>query len=175
MTFLSRRHFLAGAVAGLAMPALLRPASAAGPDAAAPEFAGLENWLNSDTLTMANLQGKVVLVDFWTFGCSNCVSTLPSLTSWHKELAGKGLVIVGVHTPEFPFERDLSALEQAVRLHGIEYPVAQDNRYQTWQAYNVRYWPTSVIVGRDGKVVKYHEGDQGMEELGQNLRQMLDT
>lgn len=174
MTISSRRHFLAGAIASLALPALLRPAFA-GPGANAPEFAGLENWLNTDPLSMADLKGKVVLVDFWTFGCSNCVSTLPSLTAWDKELAGKGLVIVGVHTPEFPFERDLSALEKAVRLHGIGYAVAQDNRYQTWQAYDVRYWPTSVIVGRDGKVVKYHEGDQGMEQLGEELRRILDT
>ncbi|WP_197055991.1 redoxin family protein [Paracoccus halophilus] len=145
----------------------------AGPGDTAPEFTGLENWINSEPLSMAGLRGRVVLVDFWTFGCSNCVATLPFLTAWHAEMAEKGLTIVGVHTPEFPFERDLGALEKAVGRHGIEYPVSQDNSYATWLAYEVRYWPTSVIVDRDGKIFKYHEGDRGMEKLGDELRAML--
>lgn len=172
MTILSRRHLLAGAAAALAAPAMGGSAYAAqGKEAA--EFAGLENWLNSGPLEMAALRGKLVLVDFWTFGCSNCISTLPSLTAWHEEMGPAGLAIIGIHTPEFAFERDLSALEKAVARHGIRYPVAQDNRYQTWLAYEVRYWPTSVIVGPDGRVVKYHEGDQGMEALGDELRARL--
>lgn len=173
MSCLSRRNFLtSGVAAACALPALIGPAHAGRGDPA-PEFTGLENWINSPGLTMAGLKDKVVLVDFWTFGCSNCVATLPYMTAWHDEMAAKGLVIVGVHTPEFPFERDLDQLQRAVGRHGIAYPVAQDNRYATWLAYEVRYWPTSVIVGRDGLIVKYHEGDQGMEALGQDLRQML--
>ena len=172
MPLLSRRNFLATAAAVCAIPALIRPARAGRGDPA-PEFTGLANWINSPELTMAGLRDKLVLVDFWTFGCSNCVATLPYLTAWHDELSPKGLVIVGVHTPEFPFERDLDQLQRAVGRHGITYPVAQDNSYATWLAYEVRYWPTSVIVGRDGVVVKYHEGDQGMEALGDDLRAML--
>lgn len=172
MSLLSRRHFLAAGFASCALPMSLRPAFS-GPGDTAPEFTGLENWINSGPLTMNDLKGRVALVDFWTFGCSNCVATLPWLTDWHAEMAGNGLIIVGVHTPEFPFERDLAALERAVRRHGIEYPVAQDNRYGTWLAYEVRYWPTSVIVDRDGRVVKYHEGDRGMEAFGKELRAIV--
>lgn len=172
MQFSTRRNFITMAAAGLTAAAISRPARAGQGDVA-PEFTGLENWINSRPLTMAALRGKVVLVDFWTFGCSNCVATLPFLTAWHAEMAEKGLTIVGVHTPEFPFERDLGALEKAVGRHGIEYPVSQDNRYATWLAYEVRYWPTSVIVDREGRVIRYHEGDRGMERLGDELRQML--
>lgn len=174
---LSRRKLLtAGALATLAtgFPAL-RPARAAGPDETAPEFAGLENWINSSPLTIASLRGRVVLVDFWTFGCSNCVNTLPFMVKWHTEMAPRGLTIIGVHTPEFPFERELSGLQKAIKRHGIEYPVAQDNSYQTWLAYETRYWPTSVIVDRAGRIVKYHEGDQGLETLGDDISRQLDA
>lgn len=176
---LSRRNIIAGGLVGLLAGAVQLPLARSGratsPDKPAPEFQGLTNWINSDPLTIEGLKERVVLVDFWTFGCANCVNTLPSLVSWHERFAPRGLTIVGVHTPEFPFERELSALQQAVERHGIKYPVAQDNAYESWLAYEVRYWPTSVIVDRTGKVLKYHEGDQGLEQLGEDIEAALDA
>lgn len=102
--------------------------------AAAPEFTGLTNWQNSGPLTIASLRGKVVLVNFWTYDCVNCVNTLPHVTKLYAKYKDKGLVIVGVHTPEFPFERSLSNVQAALKRHGITYPVAQDNNYATWNA-----------------------------------------
>ncbi|WP_128254801.1 redoxin domain-containing protein [Falsirhodobacter deserti] len=164
MTRITRRGLIAATLALHVLPAL-----AANPTEPAPEFEGLENWINSDPLTMGSLRGKVVLVDFWTFGCVNCINTLPHLTQWHETHAANGLVIVGIHTPEFPFERDLGALQDAVARHGIAYPVVQDNRYRTWQAYGTRYWPTSVLVNREGRIVKYHEGDRGLEDFRKDI------
>lgn len=177
MTRLSRRNLITTASAAMVAASvqlpLARAARAQSPGKPAPEFVGLENWINSDPLTIQSLRGRIVLVDFWTFGCSNCINTLPSMVKWHGDLGQRGLTIVGVHTPEFPFERELSALQKAVRRHGIEYAVAQDNAYQTWRAYETRYWPTSIIVDRDGQIVKYHEGDQGLDQLGQDIEAAL--
>lgn len=173
---MTRRRLLAlGCLAAAAANGpLLRPARAAGSGDPAPELAGLENWINSDPLTIAGLRGRVVLVDFWTYGCANCVNTLPSMVRWHDELAPKGLTILGVHTPEFPFERELSGLQRAIAQHGIRYPVAQDNGYRTWRAYETRYWPTSVLVDRSGRIVTYHEGDQGLDALGAEIRKQVE-
>lgn len=166
---ISRRNVLLSSLAATLAPC----ARAAGIGDAAPDFEGLENWMNSEPLTINALRDRVVLVDFWTFACSNCVNTLPWLNRWHQTLGPKGLTIVGVHTPEFPFERELGGLEDAMSRHGIGYPVAQDNRYRTWMAYQIRYWPTSVLVGRDGRVVQYHEGDQGLAEFGDHVARLV--
>lgn len=176
MKRMSRRDLIvAGSLAALgAASSPARPGRAAAPDEPAPDFVGLENWINSQPLTIASLRGRVVLVDFWTHGCSNCVNTLPYMTSWHSELGPRGLTIVGVHTPEFPFERELGGVKRAVERHGIDYAVAQDNAYQTWRAYETRYWPTSVIVDRHGRIVKYHEGDRGLDQLGEDIAAQLE-
>ena len=135
----------------------------------APEFAGIDHWLNTpnDTpLTLAGLRGKVVLVDFWTYSCINCLRTLPHLAAWYSAYHKDGLEIVGVHTPEFAFEHDLGNVESAVhRLH-VTWPVALDNDYGTWNAYNNEYWPADYLVDRTGKVrsVSYGEGDYGKTE-----------
>ena len=105
----------------------------------APDFTGITNWINSDPLTMSELRGKVVVVDFWTYSCINCVRTLPYVTDWYAKYKDKGLVIVGVHSPEFEFEKDTRMLMRAVKRYGIEYPVAQDNNLATWRAYNNRF------------------------------------
>lgn len=160
------------AAAALGLRGLSRAAHAAAAEPA-PEFAGLENWINSAPLTLASLRGKVVLVDFWTHGCGNCVATLPTLRAMDADLSGRGFQLVGVHTPEFPWEHGLRGVERAVARHGLEYPIAQDNRYLTWRAYRVNYWPTSVIVDREGRIVKYHEGDQGMNRLRADVEAML--
>jgi len=108
---------------------------------AAPEFQGIEAWLNASPLTMESLRGKVVLVDFWTYSCINCLRTLPYLKSWDEKYRDKGLVIIGVHTPEFQFEHDQSNVRKAVSQYGLKYPIALDNGYQTWVAFQNHFWP----------------------------------
>ena len=106
----------------------------------APDFTGLGNWFNSAPLNIAGLRGKVVLVNFWTYGCVNCVNTLPHVVDLYAKYKDRGLVVVGIHTPEFPFERSASNVQAALKRHGIIYPVAQDNDSKTWNAYRNRYW-----------------------------------
>ena len=117
--------------------------------APAPEFpASLTEWINSHPLTMASLKGKVVLIDFWTYSCINCQRTLPYLTAWDRKYRDQGLVIIGVHAPEFAFEKIRSNVEQAVKTAGIEYPVVLDNDFTLWNAYNNRYWPAKYFIDR---------------------------
>jgi thiol-disulfide isomerase/thioredoxin len=123
------------ATAAVALHAAPGNRSRLGPHDAAPDFAGIVHWLNSEPLTMADLRGKVVLVDFWTYDCVNCARTLPRLTQWFATYAPRGFVVVGVHTPEFAFERETSNVQAALDRFGIRYPVAQDNAYATWNAY----------------------------------------
>jgi len=125
---------------------------------AAPESAG-DKWINSYPLTIKELRGKVVLIDFWTFGCYNCVNTLPTLRRFHEQYASKGLVIVGVETPETPFERVFDNLVKAVNKRGIEYPVVTDYDNKTWDAYGVNAWPTVVIVDKGGRIRYVHVGE----------------
>jgi len=148
------------------------PASVSVRDAA-PELAGIDAWLNSPPLRLADLRGKVVLVDFWTFACSNCAATLPSLKRWHARYADEGLVVIGVHTPEFAFERERANVEAAVRRLGIEYPVALDNRYETWTAWRNRYWPSLYLVDREGRVVFRHEGEGDYDEIERAIEATL--
>jgi thiol-disulfide isomerase/thioredoxin len=147
----------------LAAAALIAGQASAAP---APEFAGSEQWHNSAPLTMQGLRGKVVLVDFWTYTCINCVNTLPYVKSWYEKYKDQGLVVVGVHTPEFPFERSADNVKKAIGRFGIAYPVAQDNRYATWNAYSNQFWPAFYLVDRKGQVVYTHfgEGDYGKTE-----------
>ncbi|MCM5681425.1 cytochrome c biogenesis protein/redoxin [Schlegelella sp. S2-27] len=146
------------------------PAAAGEP---APEFAGIDHWLNSAPLTMAQLHGKVVLVDFWTHGCVNCIRTVPHVERWHRMYANQGLVVVGVHTPEFGYERPLEALQGAVRRYGLTYPIAQDNSYRTWSAYRNRYWPAHYLIDREGRIVYRHFGEGGERETERRIRELL--
>ncbi len=139
----------------------------------APEFVGLDHWLNSAPLTMAGLRGKVVLIDFWTFGCVNCVNTLPHVKEWYARYKDQGLVVVGVHTPEFAFEREPTNVQNAVLRHGISYPVAQDNRYATWTAWRNQYWPAVYLVDRDGRVVFSHTGEGDYAHIEEKIREAL--
>ncbi|HIV70216.1 MAG TPA: cytochrome c biogenesis protein DipZ [Candidatus Aquabacterium excrementipullorum] len=154
----------------------LLPAAQANPvdiDEQAPEFAGLGPWLNSPPLTMASLKGKVVLVDFWTYACVNCIRTLPHLQHLQQRYAARGLVIVGVHSPEFPFERDTGNVRDAVRRHGLTYAVAQDNGFATWKAWRNQYWPAQYLVGPEGRVVLRHFGEGGEAALDAAIEQLL--
>lgn len=142
----------------------------------APEFTDTEDWFNTPgdkPLTMKGLRGKVVLIDFWTYSCINCIRTLPWLNGWYKRYHKDGLEIVGVHTPEFPFEREASNVAEAIKTDGIEYPVVQDNEMGTWDAYENLYWPAEYYVDSHGHVryADFGEGDYGEKE--QVIRELL--
>lgn len=142
----------------------------------APEFVGNQRWFNTpgdQPLTLGSLRGRVVLVDFWTYSCINCLRTLPYLTAWDKKYRKDGLTIVGVHSPEFPFEKDAGNVEEAIERNGIRYPVAQDNDLATWSAYGNQYWPAEYFIDAQGRVRYAHfgEGEYGKKE--QIIRQLL--
>lgn len=139
----------------------------------APEFAGIQQWLNTNPLTMQELKGKVVLIDFWTYSCINCVRTLPYITKWDRTYRDKGLVIIGVHAPEFEFEKDIGNVKNALSAHNIEYPVAIDNKLDTWTAFKNRYWPAHYLIDKEGKVVYTHFGEGNYAETENNIRHLL--
>lgn len=141
----------------------------------APEFTGLSNWFNSEPLTISALRGKVVLVDFWTYGCSNCVNTLPHVTQLYAKYKDRGLVVVGIHTPEFPFERSAGNVQTALKRHGITYPVAQDNDSKTWDAYRNKYWPAQYIIDQTGNVVYTHAGEGAYDEMDRIVGKLLNA
>jgi thiol-disulfide isomerase/thioredoxin len=143
--------------------------------AAAPNFVGIGKWFNSTPLSMSDLRGKVVLVDFWTYGCYNCVNTLPYVTRLYETYKDKGLVVVGVHTPEFPFERSAGNVQAALKRHGITYPVAQDNDSATWNAWRNQYWPAQYIVDQHGAIVFRHAGEGQYDEIERTIRQLLNA
>jgi cytochrome c biogenesis protein CcdA/thiol-disulfide isomerase/thioredoxin len=139
----------------------------------APELTAIEEWINSPPLTIAGLRGKVVLLDFWTYSCINCLRTLPYIRAWYDEYRADGLVIVGVHTPEFAFEREPDNVRRAVRDHQIEYPVALDNEYGTWQAFQNRYWPAKYFIDRRGRLRYVHFGEGDYDESERVIRELL--
>jgi cytochrome c biogenesis protein CcdA/thiol-disulfide isomerase/thioredoxin len=139
----------------------------------APDFTGIDHWLNSGPLTMAGLRGKVVLVDFWTYSCINCIRTLPYVEAWYQKYAADGLVIVGVHTPEFAFESDTGNVAGAIARFGITYPVAQDNEYATWQAYSNEYWPADYLIDATGHIRSVHFGEGDYLQTEADIRSLL--
>jgi thiol-disulfide isomerase/thioredoxin len=139
----------------------------------APEIAGIENWINSPPLSLAGLRGKVVLVNFWTFGCSNCQATLPVVARWYDTYRSRGFVVIGVHTPEFPHEHGRAETEAAVQRFGLHYPVAQDNASATWKAYGNRYWPAFYFVDARGEVRYERFGEGGYEESEKVIQTLL--
>ncbi|GAB7539608.1 thioredoxin family protein [Burkholderia sp. 3C] len=132
----------------------------------APELAGIGHWLNGPPQTLASLRGKVVLVDFWTYTCINCIHTLPHVEAWYEKYRSQGLAVIGVHTPEYPFERSTANVGDAIGRFGLTYPVAQDNDYATWRAYGNQYWPAFYLIDQSGKIVYRHfgEGDYAQTE-----------
>jgi thiol-disulfide isomerase/thioredoxin len=139
----------------------------------APEFTGIATWLNSPPLTMASLKGKVVLVQFWTYSCINCLRTLPFVTKWYKEYRDRGLIVVGVHTPEFAFERETSNVETAIKRFGIIYPVALDNQYSTWKAYENQYWPAEYLIDKFGEIVLTQFGEGNYQRLEDAIARLV--
>jgi thiol-disulfide isomerase/thioredoxin len=156
----------------IGIPALATPPTLidGGP---APEFAQIEQWHGSAPLTMAQLRGKVVLVDFWTYSCINCLRTLPHVAQWHAKYQARGLVVVGVHTPEFAFERSAANVRTAMARFGITYPVAQDNQYATWKAYGNQYWPAVYLIDRNGRIVLTHAGEGKYDEIDAAIDKLL--
>jgi len=139
----------------------------------APEFAGIERWLNSEPLSMAELRGKVVLVEFWTFACSNCLHLLPHVSGWHDAYQQRGLVVVGIHTPETSFEQMDDPLERALARHRITFPVAQDTGYATWNAWDNHYWPAIYLVDRRGNIAFRHFGEGDTEAVEAAIERLL--
>ena len=138
-----------------------------------PEFQGISQWLNSEPLSIANLKGSVVLIQFWTFACINCQRTLPYITQWHRSYAAQGLKVIGIHTAEFAFERDVNNIKRALRQHQITYPVAVDNEYKTWNAYENQYWPHLFLADRQGLLRYDHVGEGAYDKTEQTIRQLL--
>jgi thiol-disulfide isomerase/thioredoxin len=139
----------------------------------APELTRISGYINTEPVTLADLRGKVVLVDFWTYSCINCIRTIPYLNAWHEKYADSGLVIVGVHTPEFEFEKDYDNVKAAVEKFGIEYPVAQDNEKGTWKAYENRYWPRKYLVDNEGYIRYDHIGEGAYAETEKVIQSLL--
>jgi thiol-disulfide isomerase/thioredoxin len=138
----------------------------------APDFVGIEKWINSEPLKIEDLRGKVVLVDFWTYTCINCIRTLPYIKEWDKKYRDKGLVIVGVHTPEFEFEKKYENVLNAVKEYELKYPIAQDNLYATWSVWQNRYWPHKFLIDADGYVRYDHIGEGGYDETERMIQKL---
>jgi cytochrome c biogenesis protein CcdA/thiol-disulfide isomerase/thioredoxin len=138
-----------------------------------PAFEGATLWLNSTSLTPQTLRGKVVLVDFWTYSCINCLRALPYVERWYEKYKDHGLVVIGVHTPEFAFEKDPGNVRRAVADLHVMYPVALDNDYAIWQAFENRYWPASYFVDAEGRIRAHHFGEGNYDESERILRKLL--
>lgn len=167
----SARVWLA-AVALLAA-ALLPVASCAHAQQTLPDISGATSWLNSPPLNRDQLKGKVVLIDFWTYSCINCLRSLPYLRAWDAQYKASGLVIIGVHTPEFDFERNPANIQKALRKFGITYPVAVDSNHRIWDAFHNQYWPAHYLIDATGKVRFHHFGEGDYEQSERWIRQLL--
>lgn len=140
---------------------------------AMPSLAGASQWLNSTPLDAPALKGKVVLVDFWTWDCINCQHSLPHVNDWSRRYADQGLVVIGVHTPEYDYEHDLGTLRQKVASLGIGYPVAVDNDYRIWNAWGNQFWPAHYFIDRQGQVRHVHYGEGGYDRQEKVIQALL--
>ncbi|MBI3344636.1 MAG: redoxin domain-containing protein [Gammaproteobacteria bacterium] len=138
----------------------------------APELLN-ETWLNTKPLHLTDLKGKVVMVEFWTYGCYNCRNVEPYVKQWNKKFAPQGLVVIGVHSPEFDSERDIENVKRYVREHGITYPVAIDNDFATWRNYNNRYWPAMYLIDKQGVIRYVHIGEGEYALTEQKIQSLL--
>jgi len=150
--------------------------AAGGPASAAPpttDLSGATAWLNSPPLNLAALHGKVVLIDFWTYSCINCLRTLPYIKAWNEKYKSSGLVIIGVHTPEFPFEKDESNVRKAIHDLGLTYPVAMDDDYRIWRSFNNQFWPADYLIDATGQLRFHHFGEGDYDATEQQIRTLL--
>ncbi len=139
----------------------------------AGEIQGITNWINSKPLNLADLDGKVALIDFWTYSCVNCIRTLPYLKQWHEKYADHGLIIIGVHSPEFNFEASVHNLQSAVDEFGIEWAIAQDNEFETWKAFGNRFWPAKYLIDKQGIIRYTHFGEGEYHDTEMAIRMWL--
>ncbi len=137
------------------------------------EFVAIEGWLNSDPLTMESLRGKVVLVDFWTYSCINCIRTFPYLNSWYDKYSDKDFIIIGVHSPEFAFEKEINNVRDAIELYGLKFPVAIDNDHGTFRGFANRYWPHKYLFDAEGNLRYDHIGEGAYMETERNIQALL--
>lgn len=139
----------------------------------APEFTSTGQWINSKPLKLADLRGKVILVDFWTYSCINCIRTLPYLQAWYNAYKDNGFVIIGVHTPEFAFEKITANVERAVKDNKLTYPVVQDNDMAIWTSFANHYWPAHYLIDKDGRVRREHFGEGEYNQTEKAIRSLL--
>ncbi len=163
------------AILTLTMVGLAAPAGLGAEPKKAPDFVGGGPWFNTGgkTLSVQGLQGKVVAVKMWTAGCYNCLNVIPYLKQWDARYRDRGLVIVGVHSPEFSYERSEEYVRKSVTKLGIQYPVVMDNNFKIWRAYNNVYWPTIYLVDKKGQIRYKHIGEGAYEETERMIRQLL--
>jgi thiol-disulfide isomerase/thioredoxin len=140
---------------------------------AAPAIDGIDSWINSQPLTLMQLKGKVVLVDFWTYSCINCYRTIPYLKNWYQKYHDKGFEIIAVHSPEFDFEKNETNVKNAIAKYGIQYPVALDNQYVTWDHFQNKFWPALYLIDQEGQVVYQHVGEGDYEITENNIHKLL--
>ncbi len=141
----------------------------------AKELVGISGYINTENISVQENIGKnVILIDFWTYSCINCQRTLPYLNSWYQKYKDKGLVIIGVHTPEFEFEKDYSNVKRATQKYKVDYPVVQDNDYQTWRSYKNRYWPRKYLIDIDGFIVYDHIGEGAYDQTEKKIQELLE-
>lgn len=140
---------------------------------AAPEFAGLQNWINSEPQTLQQLRGKVVLVDFWTYSCINCVRSTPYVERWYEQYKDQDFTVVGVHAPEFSFERDPKNVEENTKRLNLTYPVALDNDRKTWNAYENRYWPAHYLIDKEGTIRRVHFGEGEYDKTERAIKTLI--
>lgn len=152
---------------------MLRKSKGIEPMQQAPELIGITDWLNTSPLTLEQLKGKVILLDFWTYTCINCIRTLPHIQEWYNAYKKYDFEIIGIHTPEFAFEKSKSHVENAVKRFNITYPIALDNNYQTWQAYNNHYWPAHYLIDQNGIIIKTHFGEGDYLAMENAIRALL--
>lgn len=146
---------------------------ALGNEGRAPELTGLDGWINSEPHTLKELRGKVVLVDFWTYTCINCIRTFPHITEWYKKYKDKGFVLLGIHSPEFEFEKKRANVEAAVAKYSLPYPVALDNDHDTWNAFQNRFWPAHYLIDVEGNIRYHHFGEGKYAETESAIQQLL--
>jgi thiol-disulfide isomerase/thioredoxin len=141
----------------------------------APELTGISAWINSGPLELRQLRGNVVLVHFWTFGCINCQHVQPWVKAWADRYANEGFIVVGVHTPELSFERDIANVREAVEAHDVRFPVAFDPDFATWRAYDNQYWPAFYFIDRAGHIRHTHFGEGDYERSEAVIRALVDA
>ena len=162
-----------GSPTGALQPVRLESAQTLPVEGMLPSLAGAVQWLNTAPLSAESLRGKVVLIDFWTYSCINCLRTLPYVKAWAQKYRDAGLVVIGVHAPEFAFERNIDNVKQQVRALGIDYPVAIDNDYAIWRGFNNQYWPAQYFIDAKGQVRYHHFGEGGDAESESVIQQLL--